>query len=168
MQPRPTTPSALLTRRRIAAGLCAAAALALTLALLSAAATAAAATANRQATTKLKLPAERTSPTGNFFTLEAYIAPSASKPVANFEVKVCTSAHTPAGTAIEPSFFTLGLTQGGSVAESVRAAKSPALVPTPLRPKQCAQGWLGFSVPKGKTASKLEYEYNGLISWTVG
>ena len=166
MQPRPTTPSALLTRRRIAAGLCAAAALALTLALLSAAAPAAA--ANRQATTKLKLPAERTSPTGNFFTLEAYVAASASKPVANFDVKVCTSAHTPAGTAIEPSFFTLGLTQGGSVAESVRAAKSPALVPTPLRPKQCAQGWLGFSVPKGKTASKLEYEYNGLISWTVG
>jgi len=166
MQPRPTTPSALLTRRRIAAGLCAAAALALTLALLSAAAPAAA--ANRQATTKLKLPAERTSPTGNFFTLEAYIAPSASKPVANFEVKVCTSAHTPAGTALEPSFFTLSLAQGGIVAESTRAAKSPALVPTPLRPKQCTQGWLGFSVPKGKTAAKLEYEYNGLISWTVG
>jgi len=166
MQPRPTTPSALLTRRRIAAGLCAAAALALTLALLSAAAPAAA--ANRQATTKLKLPAERTSPTGNFFTLEAYIAPSASKPVANFEVKVCTSAHTPAGTRDRAVVLHARLTQGGSVAESVRAAKSPALVPTPLRPKQCAQGWLGFSVPKGKTASKLEYEYNGLISWTVG
>jgi hypothetical protein len=164
MQPRPTTPSALLTRRRIAAGLCAAAALAL--APLSAAAPAVAATP--RATSKLKLPAERTSPTGNFFTLEAYVAPSASKPVANFEVKVCTSAHTPAGTALEPSFFTLSLAQGGIVAESTRAAKSPALVPTPLRPKQCTQGWLGFSVPKGKTAAKLEYEYNGLISWTVG
>jgi hypothetical protein len=164
MQPRPTTPSALLTRRRIAAGLCAAAALAL--APLSAAAQAVAATP--RATSELKLPAERTSPTGNFFTLEAYVAPSASKPVANFEVKVCTSAHTPAGTALEPSFFTLSLAQGGIVAESTRAAKSPALVPTPLRPKQCTQGWLGFSVPKGKTAAKLEYEYNGLISWTVG
>ena len=164
MQPRPTTPSALLTRRRIAAGLCAAAALAL--APLSAAAPAVAATP--RATSKLKLPAERTSPTGNFFTLEAYVAPSASKPVANFEVKVCTSAHTPAGTALEPSFFTLSLAQGGIVAESTRADKSPALVPTPLRPKQCTQGWLGFSVPKGKTAAKLEYEYNGLISWTVG
>ena len=118
--------------------------------------------------TKLKLPAERTSPTGNFFTLEAYVAPTSSKPVANFQMKVCTSAHTPAYTAIEPSFFTLSLTQGGTVRESIAVAKSPAIVPKPLPPLHCTEGWLGFSVPKGKTASTLEYEYNGKISWKVG
>ena len=160
MQPRSQAHSTL-TSKRIAIAVCAATSLTLALVPLSA-------TAGVRATTKLKLPAERTSPTGNFFTLEVYVAPTSSKPVAEFEVKVCTSAHTPADTAIEPSFFTLSLAQGGIVAESTRAAKSPALVPTPLRPKQCTQGWLGFSVPKGKTAAKLEYEYNGLISWTVG
>jgi hypothetical protein len=162
MQPPPTTPSAP-TRRRSGAAF-AAAALALSLVAL----TASGALAGERATTKLKLPAERTSPTGNFFTLEAYVAPSASKPVASFQVKVCTSAHTPAGTAIQPAFFTLSLTHGGTLTESTSAAKSPALVLTPLKPKQCAEGWLGFSVPKGKTVAKLEYEYNGMISWTVG
>jgi hypothetical protein len=116
----------------------------------------------------LKLPAERTSPTGNFFTLEAYVAPTSSKPVANFEVKVCTSAHTPSGTAIEPAFFTLSLAHGGALTESVAAAKSPAIVLKPLRPLQCTEGWLGFRVPKGKSPSTLEYEYNGKISWNVG
>ena len=117
---------------------------------------------------KLKLPAERTSPTGNHFTLEAYVAPNSSKPVANFQMKVCTSAHTPAYTAIEPSLFTLSLAQGGTVHESIAVAKLPAVVPKPLPPLHCTEGWLGFSVPKGKTVSTLEYQYNGKISWKVG
>jgi hypothetical protein len=117
---------------------------------------------------KLKLPAERTSPTGNYFTLEAYVAPTSSKRVANFQMKVCTSAHTPSYTAIEPAFFTLSLVQGGTVHESSAVAKSPAIVAKPLPPLHCTEGWLGFSVPKGKTASTLEYQYNGKISWKVG
>jgi hypothetical protein len=120
------------------------------------------------AAAKLKLPTERTSPTGNYFTLEAYVAPSSSKRVANFEMKVCTSKHTPADTAIDPALFTLTLAHGGAVAESIAVAKSPAMVLKPLKPLQCAEGWLGFSVPKGKTVSTLEYDYNGRISWTVG
>ena len=123
---------------------------------------------HEHALANLKLPAERTSPTGNFFTLEAYAAPTSSHAVANFEMKVCTSAHTPAGTAIVPALFTLSLTRGGSVAESTTAAKKPALVLKPLKPLQCVEGWLGFNVPKGKTVSKLEYDYNGTISWNVG
>jgi hypothetical protein len=117
---------------------------------------------------KLKLPAERTSPTGNYFTLEAYAAPTSSKPVANFKMKVCTSAHTPSYTAIEPSFFTLSLAPGGTVHESIAVAKSPAIVPKPLPPLHCTEGWLGFSIPKGKTVSTLEYQYNGKIAWKVG
>lgn len=116
----------------------------------------------------LKLPTERTSPTGNYFTLEAYVAPTSSKRVANFEMKVCTSKHTPADTAIDPALFTLSLAHGGTVRESIALARSPAIVLKPLKPLQCTEGWLGFSVPKGKGVSTLEYDYNGKISWTVG
>jgi hypothetical protein len=120
------------------------------------------------ATAKLKLPSKRTSPTGNYFTLEAYVAPTSSKRVADFEMKVCTSEHTPADTAIDPALFTLRLGHGGSAAESVAAAKSPAMVLKSLKPLQCTEGWLGFKVPKGKAVSTLEYDYNGRISWAVG
>jgi hypothetical protein len=116
----------------------------------------------------LKLPTERTSPTGNYFTLEAYVAPTSSKRVADFEMKVCTSKHTPADTAIDPALFTLSLAHGGSVAESPAVAKAPAMVLKPLKPLECTEGWLGFSVPKGKSVSTLEYDYNGKISWAVG
>jgi hypothetical protein len=121
-----------------------------------------------RADAKLKLPAERTSATGNFFTLEAYVAPTASKPVADFEMKVCTSKKTPPGTALEPAFFTLSLTKGGVVPESIALARHPAIVPKALAPLQCDEGWLGFSVPKGKTVSTLEYEYKSTIAWPVG
>ncbi len=116
----------------------------------------------------LKLPTERTSPTGNYFTLEAYVAPTSSKPVANFEMKVCTSKHTPADTAIDPALFTLSLAHGGTISESIAVARSPAIVLKPLKPLQCTEGWLGFSVPKGKDVSTLEYDYNGKISWSIG
>jgi hypothetical protein len=120
------------------------------------------------AAAKLKLPSKRTSPTGNYFTLEAYVAPTSSKRVANFEMKVCTSKHTPADTAIDPALFTLRLAHGGTVAESIAVAKSPAIMLKPLKPLQCTEGWLGFKVPKGKAASTLVYDYNGKISWAIG
>jgi len=157
MQPLPTSrshPGA----GRIAKLACAAAAVAFALAPLATSA---------DAKTKLTLPAERTSPTGNFFTLEAYAAPTSSHTVANFEMKVCTSKHTPADTAIDPVLFTLALSSGAIVRESVAAAKSPAITLKPLKPLQCTEGWLGFSIPKGKTPFKLEYDYNGTISWTL-
>jgi len=143
-----------IPRRRGA--LAAAVALAASLALAASAAAA------------LKLPAERTSPTGNFFTLEAYRAPRASHPDAEFQMKVCTSRHTPSYTMIEPGLFTLLLTNGRSVTESVGVATHPAITPQPMKPLQCVSGWLGFVVPKGATVSKLEYDYNGRISWAVG
>ena len=117
----------------------------------------------------LKLPIERTSPTGNYFTLEAYVAPTAVKRAANFEMKVCTSKHTPADTAIDPALFTLSLADGGgTVAESVAVAKAPAMVLKPLKPLQCTEGWLGFRVAARKVVSSLEYDYNGRISWAIG
>jgi len=140
-----------------------AALLALAFALLVGAAPGQAAT-----TTKLKLPAERTSSTGNFFTLEAYDPPTSSHPVANFDMKVCTSAHTPKDTAIDPAFFTLRLSQGAVESESVSSAKSPPLTFQPLAAQHCAQGWLGFHVPKGDSVAELVYTYKGSITWAVG
>jgi hypothetical protein len=132
MQPRPILRSSL-TRKRIGflAGVAAVAP-----SLTSLVATA----CGGQALAKLKLPAERTSPTGNYFTLEAYDAPTSSKAVVESEVEACTSAHTRADAAIVPTLFTLSTTGGGSVAESTIAAKKPS----------------------------LEYDYNGTISWAVG
>jgi hypothetical protein len=123
-------------------------------------------TASAMTVRGLKLPAEHTSGTGNFFTLEKYVLPSASKPVAGFEVKVCTSAHTPAGTVIEPALFTLRLSSGRA-AESTALAQKPALLATALRPLQCVEGWLAFSVPKGRTAVALTYDFDGKLTWTV-
>ena len=160
MQPSSTSrPTVTRKRLGVLAGLAAAS---LSLVSLTTAA------AREQAQAKLKLPAERTSPTGNFFTLEAYRAPTSSGAVADFELKVCTSAHTPAGTEIAPALFTLSLTHGGTVPESTAAARHPALLLKPLKPLQCAEGWLGFTVPKNAVVSKLEYDYNGTISWKVG
>jgi hypothetical protein len=165
MQPRPLPrplPRRKSTPRRIGLLAAGAAALVLTIAPPTPAG------ARASAAAKLKLPAERTSATGNYFTLEAYAPPTSSRRVANFDVKVCTSAHTPAHTAIEPALFTLALAHGGSSAESTTAARKPALAAQPLKPLQCVAGWLGFRVPAGKTVSKLEYDYNGTISWAVG
>ncbi len=122
----------------------------------------------RGASSILQLPAERTSPTGNFFTLEAYDPPTATSPYANFEMKVCASANTPAGTSVEPALFTLSLSAGTSLMESPFGALQPILAPSPLAPNQCVEGWLSFTVPPGGTVSTLEYSYNGTISWTVG
>ncbi|HUY70871.1 MAG TPA: hypothetical protein VMV08_01415 [Gaiellaceae bacterium] len=47
-------------------------------------------------------------------------------------------------------------------------ATRPALTLTPLKPKRCAEGWLGFTTPSTKRVTKLEYDFNGTISWKVG
>jgi hypothetical protein len=116
---------------------------------------------------KLKLPAERTSAVGNFFTLEAYDPPTAKSAVANFEVKLCTSSHTPNPTYADPALFTLSVTGSGSVGESA-STKRPAYAYRQMKPLQCTEGWLGFRVPKGKSPGTLEYSYLATISWKVG
>jgi hypothetical protein len=84
-----------------------------------------------------------------------------------FEMKVWTSTH-PGRSGVDPALFTVSLADGGSVAESTALAASPALPFKPLRPLQYAEGWLGFSVPRGHAVAKLEYDYDGTICWKVG
>jgi Flp pilus assembly protein TadG len=125
------------------------------------------ATAGAHVDTKVKLPASRTTSTGNSITLQAYNGPTARNATASAEVRVCTSAHTPKDTAAVPSFFVLKLTSGTVLPILGKAAKTPALKLTPLGPKQCVSGWISYYVPKGTTVSALVYTYGKPISWSL-
>lgn len=114
------------------------------------------------------LPKRLTTPTGNFITLYAFDAPSATHHVASADVQVCTSAHTPKGTEVYPPFFTLSLAGGVSVRISSSTAKSPALRVTPLGPGKCVRGWVSFAVPAGAHVSALVYTYGKPIRWKLG
>jgi hypothetical protein len=116
---------------------------------------------------KVKLPARRMSSTGNYITLQAYNAPAGRNATASAQVQVCTSAHTPKGSAAVPSFFVLKLTSGTVLPILGKAAKTPALKLTPLGPKQCVSGWISYYVPKGTTVSALVYTYGKKISWSL-
>ena len=111
----------------------------------------------------VKLPKTLKTPTGNFITLYAV---KTGGGYASADIKVCTSAHTPAGTMVIPSFYSLHLSNGSSVRYGA-AVKSPALQMTPLGPKQCARGWLSFPVPKGATPAALVYTYGAPITWKL-
>jgi hypothetical protein len=116
---------------------------------------------------KVRLPARRTTSTGNYITLQAYNGPSARSATASAQVEVCTSAHTPKGTAAVPSFFVLKLTSGTVLPILGKAAKTPALKLTPLGPKQCVSGWISYYVPKRATVSALVYTDGKPISWSL-
>jgi hypothetical protein len=111
----------------------------------------------------VKLPRTLKTPTGNFITLYA-VKTSGGHTMA--DVKVCTSASTPAGTAVIPSFYSLRLSNGSSVRPGA-AVKSPALVMTLLKPLQCVRGWLSFAVPKGASATALVYTYGAPVVWQL-
>ena len=111
----------------------------------------------------VKLPKTLETPTGNFITLYAV---STGGGYSSVDVKVCTSAHTPPGTMVIPSFYSLRLSNGSSV-RVTGSVKSPHLGLTPLGPKQCARGWLSFAVPKGAKPAALIYTYGAPIVWKL-
>jgi hypothetical protein len=111
----------------------------------------------------VKLPKTLKTPTGNFITLYSVKTSSGH---ASADIKVCTSSHTPAGTMVVPSFYSLRLSNGSSVPPGA-AVKTPALVMTPLGPLKCARGWLSFAVPKGASPAALVYTYGAPIVWQL-
>jgi hypothetical protein len=92
----------------------------------------------------VKLPKTLETPTGNFITLYAV---STGGGYSSVDVKVCTSAHTPPGMMVIPSFYALRFEQrlGSIVRVTGSSSHSPHLGLTPLGPKQCARGWLSFA-----------------------
>jgi hypothetical protein len=116
----------------------------------------------------VKLPAKLTTPTGNFITLYTYDAPTSKSSVASAQVQVCTSAHTPKGSGVDPDFFMLKLTNNKTLAIAATAAHQPALFLAPLGASQCSvKGWVSFDVPKGDKVAALQYSYHGTISWDL-
>lgn len=111
----------------------------------------------------VKLPKTLTTPTGNFITLYSVSTGSGHVSV---DVKVCTSTHTPPGTMVIPSFYSLRLSTG-SYLHPGASVKSPPLGMVPLGPKQCARGWLSFALPKGAKAAALVYTYGTPIVWKL-
>ena len=111
----------------------------------------------------VKLPKTLKTPTGNFITLYAVKTAGGH---ASADIKVCTSPHTPAGTMVIPSFYSLRLSNGSSVPPGA-AVKTPALVMTPLGPLKCARGWLSFAVPKRASPAALVYTYGTPIVWQL-
>jgi hypothetical protein len=140
------------------------------LALLSAVAvTALGASTTMSLASAVKLPKRLTTPTGNAITLYAYDAPTSKSAVASAQVQVCTSAHTPKGSGVDPAFFALKLTNGKTVSLSPHAAHKPALVLQALAASQCSvKGWISFDVPTGDHVAALDYSYHGTISWSLG
>jgi len=120
-------------------------------------------------TSGIKLPMQLTTPVGNFITLYTFDQPTAANPVANANVKICTSAHTPEPTYAYPPFFSVTLATGASSPYTQSASQSPALAITSMTPLQCVQGWVGFDVPGGTKVTDLVYTYKGTpITWKVG
>jgi hypothetical protein len=130
---------------------------------LGIAVTAAAVLASAAVAAPVKLPKTLTTPTGNFITLYAV---KTAGGYASADIKVCTSAHTPKGTMVIPSFYSLRLSNG-TLVHPGSAVRTPALRMVPLAPKQCVRGWLSFAVPKGTKPTALLYVYGAPISWQL-
>jgi hypothetical protein len=137
------------------------------LALLAAIAAAALGASTGASASTVKLPKTLTTPTGNRITLYAYDAPTSKSDIASAQVEVCTSAHTPKDSGVDPYFFMLKLTNGTAL-PITHAAHQPALALAPLAASQCSiKGWVSFDVPKSDKVAALDYSYHGTISWPL-
>jgi len=115
-------------------------------------------------------PADRrTTTTGNLVAAYAIVWPNPTSPV-SADVEVCAGADAPPNLFAFPSFFQLRFADGGVIG-SAGSLKKPPLEKTPLRPKQCARGWLDFVVTAGQKPVAIRYREAGAdkkpIEWPV-
>ena len=86
------------------------------------------------------------------------------------DVEVCAGAKAPESSFAFPSFFQLHFADGGAIA-SYGSKKQPTLERTPLKPKQCARGWLDFAVTSGQKPTVIRYHEMSadkkVIDWPV-
>ena len=86
------------------------------------------------------------------------------------DVEVCAGAKAPAESFAFPSFFQVHFADGG-VIEAYGSKKQPTLERTPLKPGQCARGWLDFAVTSGQKPTVIRYHEmsgdNKVIEWPV-
>ena len=113
-------------------------------------------------------PDKHTTASGAVVTVYAIAWPNPTSPV-SADVEVCASATAQNAFAF-PSFFQVHFVDGGVIG-SVGSIKKPSLERTPLKPKQCARGWLDFAVVNGQKPVAIHYHEAGAdkkpIEWAV-
>jgi hypothetical protein len=106
---------------------------------------------------------------GNLVTVYSISWPTPVSSV-SADVEVCAAANAPAKSFAFPSFFQLRFADGGAIA-SYGSKKPPTLEITPLKPNQCARGWLDFAVTSGQKPTVIRYHEMSadkkVIEWPV-
>lgn len=86
------------------------------------------------------------------------------------DVEICAGPTAPASSFAFPSFFQLRFADGGAIG-SYGSRKQPTLARTPLKPNQCARGWLDFAVTSGQKPTTIRYHETSadkkVLEWTV-
>jgi hypothetical protein len=112
---------------------------------------------------------KQTTAKGNLVAIHSISWPGPMSSV-SADVEVCAGANAPANTFAFPSFFQVHFADGGAIA-SYGSKKQPTLERTPLKPKQCARGWLDFAVTSGQKPTVIRYHElsadNKVIEWPV-
>jgi hypothetical protein len=116
-----------------------------------------------------RLGQKQTTASGNQVTVYSISWPTPISSV-TADVEVCAGANAPANSFAFPSFFQLHFADGGAIAP-YGSKKQPTLERTPLKPGQCARGWLDFAVTSGQKPTVIRYHETSSaktpIEWPV-
>jgi len=115
-----------------------------------------------------RLGQKQTTSSGNLVTVYSISWPT---PISSVSADVEVSAGPNASNIFAfPSYFQFRFADGGAIA-SYGSQKQPTLERTPLKPKQCARGWLDFAVTSGQRPTVIRYHEMSadkkIIEWSV-
>jgi hypothetical protein len=102
-----------------------------------------------------RLGEKRTTASGNTVAVYSIEWPTPVSSV-SADVEVCAGKDAPPYTFAFPSYFQVRFADGGAIG-AYGSKKKPTLERTPLKPNQCARGWLDFAVVSGQTPVALHY-----------
>jgi hypothetical protein len=116
-----------------------------------------------------RLGQKQSTASGNQVTIYSISWPTPISSV-TADVEVCAGPNAPANSFAFPSFFQLHFADGGAIAP-YGSKKQPTLERTPLKPGQCARGWLNFAVTSGQKPTVIRYHETSsaktAIEWPV-
>ena len=116
-----------------------------------------------------QLGQKQTTTSGHLVTVYSISWPTPVSSV-SADVEVCAGPNAPVNSFAFPSFFQVHFADGGVVG-AYGSKKQPTLERTPLKPKQCARGWLDFAVTSGQKPIVIRYHEmsadNKVIEWWV-
>lgn len=112
---------------------------------------------------------KQTTASGHLVTVYSISWPTPLSSV-SADVEVCAGPNAPGDSLAFPSFFQVHFADGGAIG-SYGSKKQPTLERTPLKPKQCARGWLDFAVTSGQKPTVIRYHEMSadkkVIEWPV-